>query len=67
MEQARSRAHSLDQLSAATTAIMGKAKLAGLLRDKIEIGSAGDFDACDSVEAVADKLLQEMRSVFGLY
>ena len=51
MEQARSRAHSLDQLSAATTAIMGKAKLAGLLRDKIEIGSAGDFDACDSVEA----------------
>ena len=57
LEQARARAHSIDQLSAATAAIMGKAKLAGLLRDKLEIGSPGAFDDCDSVEAVADRLL----------
>jgi len=29
----------------------------GLLRDKVEIGGPGSFDDCDSVEAVADKLL----------
>jgi len=64
LEDARKRADSLEQLSAATTAIMGKAKLAGLLRDKVEIGAAGDFDSCDSVEAVADKLLQEPQVRF---
>ena len=64
LEQAKSRAHSLDQLSAATTAIMGKAKLAGLLRDKVEIGAAGDFDACETVEAVAEKLLEEPQIRF---
>jgi hypothetical protein len=29
----------------------------GLLPDKVEIGGPGSFDDCDSVEAVADKLL----------
>ena len=59
LEEARSQASSLDQLSAATAAIMGKAKIAGLLRDRVEIGGPGDFDSCNSVEAVASKLLQE--------
>lgn len=48
LEEAREAAHSAEQFSAATQAILGKAKLAGLLRDKVEIGGVGDFDACQT-------------------
>src|ERR1700761_167286 len=33
------------------------AKLVGLLRDKIEVGRVGDFDACESNDEIAAKML----------
>ena len=64
LEEARSRADSLDQLSAAVRAIEAKAKVSGLLVQKVEVGVAGEFDGCNTVEEVADKLLQEPAARF---
>ena len=64
LEDARQKASNLDQLSAAVRAIEAKAKVSGLLVQRVEVGGAGDFDSCDSVEAVADKLLQEPQVRF---
>jgi hypothetical protein len=58
LEQARVQASSLNQLSAATAAILGKAKISGLMApQKLEIGGPGDFSACASVEGVVGELL----------
>jgi hypothetical protein len=35
-----------------------RAKLAGLMVDKVEVGAPGAFDKCDSIEAVVDELLR---------
>jgi hypothetical protein len=58
LEEARQKATSLDQLSAATAAIMGKAKISGLMApQKLEIGSPGSFAKCETPEQVVDELL----------
>ena len=58
LEQARVQASSLNQLSAATAAILGKAKISGLMApQKIEVGGVGSFDKCETVEAVVGELL----------
>ena len=36
-----------------------RAKLAGLMVEKVEVGGPGDFDECETVEDIADKLLAE--------
>jgi hypothetical protein len=51
-------AMSSEQFSAATSAAMSRAKLAGLLVDKVEIGGAGDFDL--SVEQVVERVEDEL-------
>jgi hypothetical protein len=58
LEEARQKATSLDQLSAATAAIMGKAKISGLLINRTEIGAPGDFSKCQSTEEVVDEMLR---------
>jgi hypothetical protein len=59
LEQARVQASSLNQLSAATAAILGKAKISGLMApQKIEVGGVGSFDKCETVEAVVGELLR---------
>jgi hypothetical protein len=58
LEEARKRADSLDQLSTVVKAVSEKARISGLLVQKIEIGAAGDFGACETVEAVVDELLK---------
>jgi choline dehydrogenase-like flavoprotein len=59
LEEAREAAHSAEQFSAATQAILGKAKLAGLLRDKVEIGGVGEFDHVETIEDVVRILMAE--------
>jgi phage terminase small subunit len=54
LEQARSRADGLDQLSAAVKAISEKAKISGLLVQKIEVGPAGAFDDAETIEDVIE-------------
>jgi phage terminase small subunit len=58
LEDARKRADSLDMLSAVVKAISEKAKIAGLMVQKVEVGGPGDFGACETIEAVADEMLK---------
>jgi len=58
LEEARKRADSLDQLSAVVKAISEKARISGLMVQKVEVGGPGDFSKCDSIEAVVDELLR---------
>jgi phage terminase small subunit len=58
LEEARQRANSLDQLSAVVKAISEKARISGLLVQKMEVGGPGDFSKCETVEAVVDDLLK---------
>ena len=64
LEHARQRADGLDQLSAAVKAISEKAKISGLLVQRVEVGGPGDFAGCDSTEAMADKILTDMIERF---
>ncbi len=57
LEDARRKATDLDQLSAAVRAIEAKAKVSGLLVQKMEIGGAGEFSRCETIEEIADEML----------
>jgi hypothetical protein len=50
------------QFGAAGSAAAAKAKLLGFMREKIEVGSAGQFDECQTSEEVIAKLLTEHES-----
>jgi hypothetical protein len=52
-------AMSSEQFSAATSAAMSRAKLAGLLVDQIEIGAAGEFGGCETTADVVAALLSD--------
>jgi hypothetical protein len=59
LEQARVQASSLNQLSAATAAILGKAKISGLMAPtKLEVGGPGSFEKCETIADVVDELLR---------
>jgi hypothetical protein len=48
-----------EQFGAAGNAAGLKAKLLGFMREKIEVGAAGEFDACQRVEDVVKQLLAQ--------
>jgi phage terminase small subunit len=54
LEVARQLAMQKGQASAAVQATMGKAKLTGLIVDRREVGSAGEFDHLTDEELVAE-------------
>jgi phage terminase small subunit len=58
LEAARARADSLEQLSAAVKAIDLKAKVSGLLVNRVEVGAAGAFDECETPEQIFDVLAE---------
>jgi len=58
LEAARAKADSLDQLNASIRAIEGKAKISGLLVQRVEVGGPGDFEHCESPEAVVDAMIE---------
>jgi hypothetical protein len=57
LEDARKRADSLDQLSAVVKAISEKAKISGLLVQKMGVGSPDYFSTCNSIEEIVDEML----------
>jgi hypothetical protein len=59
LEESRSGAVAAEQYGAANGAIGLKGKLTGLLRDKVEIGGPGDFDGLETLEGVAEKMLED--------
>jgi phage terminase small subunit len=59
-EEARIKATSLDQMSAAVRSISEKARLSGLMVEKkqVEIGGPGDFSNCSNAESIVDELVK---------
>jgi terminase small subunit-like protein len=51
---------SAEQYSAAGRAAEVQSKISGLMIDKLEVGRVGDFSACNSVEEVTAKMLQDL-------
>ena len=57
LKSARQKATSLDQLSAVVRSIEAKAKISGLLTQKIEVTNGGNvFDDCESTADVAEAI-----------
>jgi len=50
------------QWGAAGSAAALKAKLLGFMRDKLEVGGPGSFDECQTVEQVADRMIEDAGS-----
>jgi hypothetical protein len=59
LDAANAVAKERGQAAAMVSASALRAKLAGLMVEKVEVGSPGDFDKCETVEEVVDKLLAE--------
>jgi hypothetical protein len=59
LDEANAVAKERGQASAMVSASALRAKLAGLMVEKVEVGGPGDFDGCETVEEVVDKLLAE--------
>jgi hypothetical protein len=58
LDEANAVAKERGQASAMVSASALRAKIAGLMVDKVEVGAPGAFDKCDSIEAVVDELLR---------
>jgi hypothetical protein len=58
LDEANAVAKERGQASAMVSASALRAKLAGLMVDKVEVGPAGSFDKCESVEEVVADLLR---------
>jgi midasin (ATPase involved in ribosome maturation) len=63
LEDARIRANSLDQLSTAVRAIEAKAKVSGIMvqriEERIEVGGPGAFDRHETAEEIAERVIEE--------
>ena len=57
LEDARVRATSLNQLGAVVKSISEKAKISGLLVQKIEVSDTGAFSECETLTQIADEML----------
>lgn len=62
LEAARVRADSLDQLSSVVKAISEKAKISGLLVQRVEVGPAGAFDECETFEELIEATVQQFTA-----
>jgi hypothetical protein len=58
LDEANAVAKAKGQAAAMVSASALRAKLAGLMVDKVEVGAPRAFDKCDSIEAVVDELLR---------
>jgi len=50
-------ARSKGQAQAMVSASALRSKLAGLLRDRVEVGGPGDFEDCETIPAIVDRML----------
>lgn len=60
LDEANAVARERGQAAAMVSASALRAKLAGLMVEKVEIGSVGSFDGCDTVEAIATQMARDM-------
>jgi hypothetical protein len=64
LDPANAVAKERGQASAMVSASALRAKLAGLMVERVEVGSAGDFSACNTASDFADELLTLLIDVF---
>jgi phage terminase small subunit len=64
LEEAVGVARSKSQAQAMVSAITFKARLAGLLVERVEVGSPGDFDNCTSTAQIVDRVLERLIEQF---
>ena len=62
LAEATAVAKSKGQAQAMVSASALRAKLAGLMVDKVEVGNPGDFDGLNSTREIADKVLERLIS-----
>jgi hypothetical protein len=64
LDEANAVAKEKGQAAAMVSASALRAKLAGLMVEKVEVGGPGDFDECDTFGAIADKMIAELAEGF---
>jgi phage terminase small subunit len=64
LDEANAVAKERGQASAMVSASALRAKLAGLLVEKVEVGNPGSFDKCESMEAIADEMIAQLIEGF---
>ena len=64
LDEANTVAKERGQASAMVSASALRAKLAGLMVEKVELGGPGDFEQAETVEDVADIMIQELVTAF---
>jgi hypothetical protein len=64
LDEANAVAKERGQASAMVSASALRAKLAGLMVEKVEVGGPGEFDACESVADFADEMLAPLIDGF---
>ena len=64
LAEATAVAKSKGQAQAMVSASALRAKLAGLMVDKVEVGNPGDFDSLNSTREIADKVLERLIEHF---
>jgi hypothetical protein len=64
LAEATAVAKSKGQAQAMVSASALRAKLAGLMVDKVEVGNPGDFDSLNSTREIADKVLERLIEQF---
>jgi phage terminase small subunit len=62
LEDARKRATDLKQLSAAVRSVEAKARIGGLLIQKIEVGGVNEFEECQSTKDIVDLAMRQLTA-----
>jgi hypothetical protein len=64
LDEANAVAKAKGQAAAMVSAATLRAKLAGLMVERVEVGNPGSFDDCHSVSAIADRMLNDLVDRF---
>src|SRR5262245_3735621 len=64
LDEANAVAKAKGQAAAMVSAATLRAKLAGLMVDKVEVGNPGDFDNCLTTAAIVDRVLERLIEQF---
>lgn len=64
LDEANAVAKAKGQAAAMVSAATLRAKLAGLMVERVEVGNPGDFDDCTTTAAIADRIIDELVSQF---
>ena len=64
LDEANMVAKAKGQAAAMVSAATLRAKLAGLMVERVEVGQPGDFEGCESFDDIADRMIEDMVERF---